>query len=39
MRLSERITIVIGGAMAIERATGPWRSRNGTAVHADGGQL
>jgi hypothetical protein len=39
MRFSERITIVIGGATAIRRATGLWLSRNGTAVHADGGEL
>jgi hypothetical protein len=35
MRFSERIPIVIGGTRAIERATGLWRSRNGTAVDAE----
>jgi hypothetical protein len=39
MRFSARLTIVIGGATAIGRATGLWRSRNGTAVDADGGLL
>jgi len=39
MRFSERMPIVIGGTRAIERPTGLWCSRNGTAVDADGGLL